>query len=473
MSEPTSWDVIVIGAGTAGIPAAVCAAERGARVLLLDHASQIGGALHMSGGQLSAAGTRLQAARGISDSPDAHFDDVMRISDGKADPAMVRRAVTLAPDTLHWLLDSGFEVDPATPAIFHGHEAYRVARTYWGTDRGFSVMRTLARLLDDARARGVVTLRLDTAVEKLLQGPDGTILGVRARRKEGQDADIHAANVVLATGGYAASAEFFARVTPGVAHFPWAYAYNQGIGHRMALDAGAVIRNADKFLPQFGGVQDPRGGRDVTFLTETTPQHRLPWEIYVNTDGDRFVAEDEPSMDLRERALLAQPAMTFWTIYDQRTVQEAPPLFARLTPAEVEQAFRDRHPSFVRADSLTALAMAAGISADRLVATVRAYNDGVATGKDPLGRRHLPLPIDRAPFYAVRHHGVTIVSFAGLAVDDDLRVLDRTGKPIPHLYAAGEILGFAAFSGSAFAGGMSVTPALSFGRLLGQRILHW
>ena len=139
----------------------------------------------------------------------------------------------------------------------------------------------------------------------------------------------------------------------------------------------------------------------------------------------------------------------------------------------MEQAFRDRHPSFVRADSLTALAMAAGVSADRLVATVRAYNDGVATGKDPLGRRHLPLPIDRAPFYAVRHHGVTIVSFAGLAVDDDLRVLDRTGKPIPHLYAAGEILGFAAFSGSAFAGGMSVTPALSFGRLLGQRILHW
>lgn len=472
MSSESPWDVIVVGAGTAGIPAAVCAAERGGRVLLLEHADRVGGALHLSGGQLSAAGTRLQKARGIEDSVDAHFADVMRITKGEADSAMVRLAVSLAPDTLHWLLDRGFEPDPATPAIFHGHEAYRIARTYWGPDRGLSLLAALSTMLDAARAKGLM-LRLGTEVTGLLQDGGGAVQGVRVRRANGAVEEFRGANVVLATGGYASSPEFFAQATGDIAHFSWAYPYSRGAGHRVALAAGGTLRNTDKFLPQFGGVRDPRGGPLVTLLTETTPQHRLPWEIYVNLQGNRFVAEDDPSMDARERALLQQTDMSFWAIYDQRAVREAPPLFARLTPAEVEDAFGGNHPSFVRRNSLTELALATGLDADRLSATVAAYNSAVVTARDPLGRRHLPAPITEGPFHAVLHHGVTIVSFAGITVDAGLHVLDAKGEPVPHLYAAGEILGFATFSGSAFAGGMSVTPALSFGRLLGQQLLRW
>lgn len=472
MTALDSWDVIVVGAGTAGIPAAVQAAERGARVLLLDHASEIGGALHLSGGQLSAAGTRLQAARKIRDSIDDHIADVMRISKGTADPDMVRLAATGAPDTVHWLLDNGFEPDPATPAIFHGHEAYRVPRTYWGLDRGHSILQVLSGMLAAQVARGGVTLQLGSEMTGLLQDEAGAVTGLRVRRRDGRDEIFTGRNVVLATGGYAASREFFTRVTPQLAHFPWTYPYARGAGHRAALAAGATLRNADKFLPQFGGVQDPRGSSDITFLTETTPQHRLPWEIYVNMQGDRFVAEDDPSMNVRERALMAQPEMTFWAIYDQQAVDMAPPFFSRVTPSEAEQAF-GHHPSFVRAGTIRELAAATGTDAQRLAASVAGYNDAVARGHDALGRRHLPCPVSRPPYYAVRHHGVTIVSFAGLTVDTHLRVLGETGQPIPNLYAAGEILGFGAFSGSAFAGGMSITPALTFGRMLGRDILAW
>jgi len=102
------WDVIVVGGGTAGMPAATFAAERGARVLVVDAAADVGGTLHLSTGQLSAAGTRLQAAKGVTDSTDAHYDDVMRISKNTADKTLVRLAVDNAAETFDWLQDNGF-----------------------------------------------------------------------------------------------------------------------------------------------------------------------------------------------------------------------------------------------------------------------------------------------------------------------------------------------------------------------------
>ena len=100
------FDLIVVGAGTAGLPAAIFASRRGRRVLLIDAADDIGGTLHLANGQVSAAGSRIQLAKGIADSPDRHFKDCMSLSRGKADPAIIRRAVDEAPDTINWLLDA-------------------------------------------------------------------------------------------------------------------------------------------------------------------------------------------------------------------------------------------------------------------------------------------------------------------------------------------------------------------------------
>ncbi|MCH8188930.1 MAG: FAD-dependent oxidoreductase [Proteobacteria bacterium] len=122
MAEP--WDVIIVGAGTTGMPAAIFAAQRGARVLILEAAPEVGGTLHLSAGQMSAAGSRLQAEKGIEDTPDEHYDDCMRISNNTADPVLVRLAVDNAADTLDWLQDIGAEIFGANRG---GHAACAAA----------------------------------------------------------------------------------------------------------------------------------------------------------------------------------------------------------------------------------------------------------------------------------------------------------------------------------------------------------
>ena len=128
------------------------------------------------------------------------------------------------------------------------------------------------------------------------------------------------------------------------------------------------------------------------------------------------------------------------------------------------------HQWFQQADDLATLARNCGIDPDGLQRTVADFNRGVARGKDALGRVHLPKPIVKPPFYAIRHQGHSTTATVGIAVDDRLRVIRQDGTPIPNLYAAGELLGAGQTQGRSFVGGMMVTPALSFGRILGERL---
>ena len=124
-----------------------------------------------------------------------------------------------------------------------------------------------------------------------------------------------------------------------------------------------------------------------------------------------------------------------------------------------------------RADSLAELAALAGISTAGLAEGVARYNKAVAAGADDaFGRTYLPAPILEAPFYALENHGITLTSRAGVDVDTDLRVRRPDGSVIEGLYAAGEILGSATFGGKSFCSGMSVTPSITFGRMLGARL---
>jgi len=105
--------------------------------------------------------------------------------------------------------------------------------------------------------------------------------------------------------------------------------------------------------------------------------------------------------------------------------------------------------------------------------TVERYNFGQRQGRDILGRRHLPLAIEKGPFYSIRSQSSQLISFAGLAVDSQLRVLRTDLKPIPNLYAAGEVLGVGQLMGQYYFGGMAVTPALALGRALGREIIDF
>ena len=114
------------------------------------------------------------------------------------------------------------------------------------------------------------------------------------------------------------------------------------------------------------------------------------------------------------------------------------------------------------------------MEAETLEQTVANFNQAVETRHDPeFGREHMIRPIDTPPYYAAKAVGFSVLSPAGFDVDARLRVLREDGTPIPHLYAGGEVIGFSKVSGNAFVGGMSLMPALTFGRLLGQEILNW
>ncbi|MBM3627648.1 MAG: FAD-dependent oxidoreductase [Alphaproteobacteria bacterium] len=463
-----SFDLAVVGAGTAGLPAAMAAAARGLRVVVVEKSTRIGGTLHYSSGQMSAAGTRLQRERGIEDCPDLHYADVMRISRGLANGPLVRRAVDLAPRTIDWLMEIGFEMHPSCPAILHLHEAYAIARTYWGVDGGRSILKAVVPAFEAARARGGIDLRLGTTTTRLLPGE-----GILARGPDGGEARIEARATILATGGYGASPAMFARLHSGMPLYTTASPTSDGSGHAMAEMLGAKLRNMHFWKPALAGIEDPAGSGRVAWedVPALTPQVRRPWEIFVDAQGRRFVAEDHDSVDVREAALARLPGLAFWVVFDEHILREAPPLLPRFGRARLETCFAT-HPHFARAEGVEALSARTGIDAAGLRATIAAYNAAIAVGGgDPLGRAHMPRPIRGPVLMAVRCVGMVLRTAGGVVVDDRLRVLDAGGAPMPGLHLAGEIIGGGTMSGDGYVGGMSVTPALGFGRWLGETVL--
>ena len=468
-----TYDVIVVGAGTAGIPCAISAANAGARVLLLEKDARIGGTLHVTGGHMAAAGARRQRERGIVDTPQAHLEDIHRISQGTAREDLVRILVDHAADTIDWLGDRNFPFASETPRIVYGHEPYTVARTYYGKDEGVSILEVLKPALELAQKEHDLTLWTNSAVTELLTDDTGGVIGVGVER-EGRTREIHGPAVVLATGGYGADPDLF-RELEGAPLVSAAARTSTGDGLYLGMAVGAGLQGRGTHLPTFGGLPDPRTpGRANWSDRQRLTTERPPHEIYVNKEGQRWVAEDEESIDDKERALTTITDQTFWTVFDDDALALATggmkQMIVGLEPDEVRAAMNQR-PGLHSAASIPELAQLAGIDEAGLVQTIETYNAAVEEGVDTaFGRTFLPAPIARPPFYAIRNHAITLVTFQGLDIDDSFAVRNEAGKVIPGLFAAGEVIGAGATCGNSFCSGMLVTPALTFGRLLGDRL---
>ena len=346
----TEVDLVMVGAGTAGLPAAIEAAEQGLRTLVVEASDQLGGTLWRSWAQMSAAGTSLQRSRGIQDNPELHFDDVMRISKGTADPVLVRLGGAARAAVIEWLLRLGFDVDPACPAILHFHEPYSLPRTYWGRSGGRSVLEVLLPAAERAFADSGVTVRNGTSLVSLLPGQD-RVEGVRLREADGTEREVTAGAVLLTSGGYSGDAALFPSLTGGAPLVGPGAPTSRGQGIVAARELGGHVRGEDLFLPTYGGVLLAESASQTVGLDDypaLTPQDRPPWEIHVNAQGRRFVAEDAQSVDVRENALLDQPGLTFWVVYDSATAAKAPPLFPTWKAEDLAAAFAS-HPSFATA----------------------------------------------------------------------------------------------------------------------------
>ena len=471
------FDVVVVGAGTAGIACAISLAEAGVpRIAVIEKDTVVGGTLHLSSGQMSGSASRLQRSQGIDDSPEAHLADINRLGHGRADQALARLAVGEAGATIDWLEQLGFPFPADQPMLYYGHDPYTTARTYWGPEMGISILKAIQPRLEELVAQGRIDLRLGCALEELLVD-GGRVTGVRAAAAGGGPVELRARNVALTTGGYAASRVLFDRLHPGIHVLLGARHTSQGEGLLAAERAGGAIRNADVHLSNVGGIETAFG-EGVTDLWEalanTNAHYRAARELYVTAAGERYIAEDEPSQDAQERALM-RIGGRMWLVFDEAAIgsdeqhDEAPLVVGWSAEMLREQAALGQ--IAWTADSLEELAAKAGIDPAGLARTVAEFNEACARGGgDPLGRRALDHPVAAPPFYALRTDGFTVISWAGLAVNRELRVTRSSGEPIPGLWAAGEILGASAHMGDAFCSGMAVTPALSLGRWLGRRL---
>ena len=462
------YDLIIVGAGTAGLPAAIFASRRGAKVLLLDADDDIGGTLHLANGQVAAAGTTLQRRKGIEDSPDQHFADAMTLTRGLADAAIVRRAVDEAPATINWLLENGLQPLPDHPVTGDspGRKAYTVPRYLWAKESGPAILAVIRRELQPELDSGRISLCLRTRVVELTTDERGAVVGVVG-------ADGFAArgrHILLTTGGYAMNPQLFQQLTGVSAYVASSHPRALGDGLMLATAAGGVLRGAELHRAGTGSIlTTDQYPAKVYARFETAPQRRLPWEIWVNDRGQRFIREDEPLVYERERALLQQTATRYRIVFDSRILREAPSGLPQWSRETLLEHFA-RHPMFTSAASIAELARRCAIDIAGLEASVENYNLAVSTGVDALGRQHLPRPIIEPPFYAITHLGHSATSSAGITVDAELRVLDAQAQPIGNLYAAGEALGSGVTLGNAFVPGMMLTPALALGRWLGNTL---
>lgn len=457
------FDVIVIGGGGAGLAASIEALERGARVLLCEKARRIGGSTANSGGVIMAAGTDVQRAAGVEDSPADLFEHYMTHNKYLVEPALARTLCDGGQETLDWLRSHGVAFDPAQLYVT-GVENPRAPRGHPATGNGHAIM---VALENAAMARGL-EVSLATCVDGLIRDADGHVRGIRA-----QGTEVTADSVVVATGGFGNDLGMLQRYFPDAAqhgaewHFYVGIDENTGDGHRFAEEAGAAI------------VGHGLGNALLTASFSKEPEPYIPgWLLYVNSEGRRFVNETGAYV-IMDHVVNRQPGARCWAIMDHaafaRDESDARYRTAEFlifpTPNWQPEALA-RHCAagkIHRGDTLEELGHRAGIAPEALAATVARYNRDAGVGNDTqyLKAPAYLLPLTEPPFYAIELRAAGVGStHAGLRIDREARVYDREGSPIPGLFAAGECTGgvMAHYVG----GGNSLLNNFVFGRIAGR-----
>lgn len=442
-------DVIVAGAGAAGLAAALSSADAGLSVALLEASEtfRTGNNTSMSTSMIPSAGSRWQTAAGIDDSADLLYEDTMKKTKGKADPVVARALANVSVELGEWLADDcNVPLELVTDVWFPGHSRLRHLCVH---DRAG---RTLHRhLLEAAQARPEITLITPLRVVDFTEGAE---IGVRAERPDGQTDELTALALVLATNGYGANPDLVRKYIPEIAD--GLYFGGDGskgdallLGERLGADTG--------FLDSYQGhasVATPHG----VLLTWTSVMNGA---FLVNSEGQRFGDE---STGYSEYAVpvLQQPGGEAWVIFDETIHEKATPF------ADYQDLLEAKGVKW--ADDVPALAEAIGVSAGTLTQTVNeAASHARDKSADPFGRTLWPHVLE-PPFAFVKVTGALFHTQGGLRVDGNAAVL-REGRPIPGLYAAGgAAAGISGHGAEGYMSGNGLLSALGLGYLAGRAI---
>ena len=442
--------VVVIGGGMAGLTALLAAAQAGANALLLERTDGLGGSTVMSGGMFTVAGSDEQASAGISDDPEALQSDLLEVGRYQNSKELVAAYCDLQLETYHWLKGLGVHFNAPVPGSGQSVE------------RGHPIDTAAAiAILSREAARLGARQRLRTRARRLVIAND-RVIGVDVR-SETRPEWIAAGAVVIASGGFGRSEELISRFAPAMkATLRAGGPANTGDGLLMACKVGAGLADLPHVKGTFG---------IFPWRTPKAPDIRLlaiyKGAIAVNGLGHRFIDESRPYKEVGD-ACLAQPEGLAYQIFDEKVLSKADRSiiiynFQRgIDGGQVRQA-----------DSIEALADELGIPGDVLAKTVRTYNERlVAEEDDDFGRKTLsggvgvPFPLEHPPYFGFPTGVALLGTYAGITIDDQARVLDVFGEPIPGLYAAGEVTG--GFHGGGYVSGTSIGKAAVFGRIAGS-----
>lgn len=482
-------DVIVVGGGNAGFCAALAAAERGRKVVVLERAREV----DAGGNSYYTAGATRIAHRGLQDladfiepderneyavvpayTHDQFIADVERLTSGRNDPALTKVLATESLGAVRWLSRHGFRY-----RLMYERQAYEEEDgtfRFWGglhignVDGGQGLIHDHFAAAD----RLGIDVRFESRGIELLQDPKQVVIGVVYLDAEGQRQELRAETVVLAAGGFEANPEMRAEHLGS----SWSNAKVRGT----PLNTGDMIRAALEIGAQKGGdwstchsvawdafAEDNESNR---LYTNRLTRQSYPIGIVVNTEGQRFL--DEGS-DFRNYTyakygaqILRQPNSIAFQIFD-----------TQLRPLLRGEEYDMPGISVAQSSTIRGLAAKLQIPPERLAKTIEEFNSSIdrSIPFDPAvkdGRRadttpqksNWAMPIETAPFYGYPVTCGITFTFGGLKADLDGRVLDVEGRPIPGLFVAGEMLG-GLFSGN-YPGGSGLTAGIVFGRRAGS-----
>ena len=453
--ETIQADLVVIGGGLAGHRCALEAARAGATVVLLEKMPRVGGSTVMSGGSIAFAGTDLQRSAGIEDSPERLKDDLLNVSGGYADPALIDVVASGQLAEYRFLTSRNIPFGPVQSSS--GQSVPRVHST-----PSSSLIDCLNTELNTLSNVSVLT---DTRAMRLQQ-QRGRFAAVLADRKGTRIRLEAARGIVLTTGGFSRGLDLLRKFAPDASKaLPAGGLGNEGDGLKLACEFGANLLDVGFVKGTFGGYFEAVPGEHYTVLL---PIYR--GAIAVNTKGQRFVDESKSYKTLGA-ACLEQDRALAYQIFDAAIMAQS----MDTTPS-FNFRLAERKGRIVSADSIAQLAAALKLPPEQLQETIAQYNADIAAGGDSrFGRSSLvhthgtPVPIAAAPYYAYPTTTAINSTYAGVQVAPDMTVINVWGERMEGLYAAGEVTG--GFHGEAYMTGSSLLKALVCGAVAARSAL--
>ena len=482
-------DVVVVGAGGAGMTAAITAAGEGKSVVILESQSMVGGNSVRATGGMNAGKTVYQdenefgesagvektlktAAEKYADNetitalaktvseqwaayqanPTGYFDsvelmelDTMIGGKGINDPALVETLCANSADAIDWLDEHGITLHNVSS--FGGASVKRIHRPVNAEGKTVSVGSYMIPLLQENCEKAGVKMMLDTTATEILTDANGAAVGVKATGASGETVTVNAKAVVLATGGFGANLDMVVKYKPELKGFMTTNAPGiQGQGIEMAQAIGAATVDMDQIQ-----IHPTVEANTAALITEGL---RGDGAVLINEEGKRFI-DEVGTRDVVSAAEIAQTGSYSWLVVDQ----------AMVDASSVIQGYIKKGYT-VTGETYEELGKAMGVDAAAFAETMEKWNGYVEAKNDPdFGRTSFANPLNTAPYYAVKVTAGVHHTMGGLKINANTEVLNEKGEVIPGLFAAGEVTG--GVHGANRLGGNAVADFTVFGRIAG------